>query len=80
MTIPRSNRTNTVRIDGRMHRLGYLPRTIENRPDENSGEVSLLPKVQIVWDLWGVGIIGPGLFVGHGSDVDEGERFQPRVG
>ena len=46
--------------------------TVENRTDEDSGEIGLLPKVQIEWDLRSVRVIGPGLFVGHGSDVDEG--------
>ena len=51
--------------------------TVEDRTDENSGEICLLLKVQIVRDLWGVGIIGPRfvLRVRHGSDVDEGGRF-----
>ena len=49
-----------------------FPLTIENRTDEVSGEIGLLPKVQVEWNLWSVRIIGPGLFVGHGSDADEG--------
>jgi len=49
-----------------------FPLTIENCTDEDSGEIGLLPKVQFEWNLWSVRIIGPGLFVGHGSDVDEG--------
>jgi len=49
--------------------------TIENRTDENSGEICLLLKVQVVRDLWSVWIVGPGfvLRVRHDSDVDKGE-------
>ena len=48
--------------------------TIENRADEITGESDLLQRVQIVPDLWGVGIIGPGLELGvrHSSGVHEG--------
>lgn len=48
--------------------------TIENRADEISGEPDLLQKVQVVRDLWRIGIIGPGLKVrvSHGSSVCKG--------
>jgi len=73
MTIPKINRTNEVSVDGPRGRRECLARTIEHRADENSGKSGLLPKIKIVWDLWGVGVIGPRLFrrVRHGSDVDE---------
>jgi len=44
---------------------GYPERTIENRADEKSGEIDLLPKVQTVRDPWSIGIIGPGLELRH---------------
>ena len=42
--------------------------TVEYRADENPSEIGLLSEVQRIWDLWGVGTIGPGLCrrVGHG--------------
>ena len=45
--------------------------TIEYRGDKKSSETVLLYKVQQKWDLWSVGVIGPGGFwrVRHGSDV-----------
>ena len=48
--------------------------TIENRGNENSGEVGCSFKVQVVRDLWSIRIVGPGLFlrVRHDSDVCEG--------
>ena len=44
-------------------------RTIENRPDEISGEIDLLPKVQTVPDVWSTRIIRPWLKLRdrHGS-------------
>ena len=51
--------------------------TIENRADENSGQVGLLVVVYIVWDFWSIWIIGPRLLlrVIHGPDIRE-EEFQ----
>jgi len=59
--IPRTNQIDRVSTD-RKH-----------RGDENSGEIGLFLDVQIVWDLWSIGIIGPGLFleVKHDPGVDE---------
>ena len=47
--------------------------TIKDPTDENSGEISLLCKVQPVEDIWSVGIIGPGqrCRVVHGSNLNE---------
>ena len=61
------------------HPCGWgLMRTVENRTDEKSGEICLLPKVQIVWDLWSIRVAGPRAFlrVGHDSGVySEGVRI-----
>ena len=48
-------------------------RTVENTADDCSGEGGLFPKVQIVWDLRSIRIIGPGR-VGHGSSGVQKER------
>ena len=53
--------------------------TVEYHAGEITGEVSLLFQVQPVWNLWGVGIIGPGLFrrIGHRSSVSKrGDGFR----
>ena len=57
-------------MDGRTACLG---RTIENGGDETSGEPGLFIKVQIIWDLRSVGVVGPHprLRVEHGLDVCE---------
>ena len=67
--------------DGWPRRRGYPERTIENRADENSGEIELLYKVQIVPDLWSIGIIGPGLElrIGH-RDEESGPGWDRRPG
>lgn len=55
----------------------YLGRTVENRADEHSGKIGLLPKVKIVGDLRSDGIIRPWLLlvVRHGSDAYKGGRI-----
>ena len=54
-------------------RWGYLVRAIENRANKKSTKIELFGKVYLVLDIWGVGIIGPQLFlrVGHDPDVHE---------
>lgn len=46
-------------------------RTIGYSADEISCEGFLLPKVQPGWDLWGIGIVGPGRspWIGHDFGV-----------
>ena len=60
-------------MDGRMWRWGCLGRTIEHRANEKAGEIGLLGKVRVVWDVWGTGIIGPwlSLRVRHVADIHE---------
>lgn len=45
--------------------------TVEYRAYEDAGEIGLLSEVKRVWNLWGVGAIGPGLCrrIGHGLGV-----------
>jgi len=75
--MPGSSPTNKVSLVTQARKWGRIAHTIENRTDENSGEICLLLKVQVVRDLWGIGIIGPGFVirVRHDSDADEGERL-----
>ena len=53
---------------------------MEHQADEGSGEIRLLIRVQPVWDIWSVRVIGPRLFLsaGHDPDVHE-ERFLRRA-
>jgi len=58
-------------------------RTIENQTDEDSGKIGLLRVVQIVWDLWNIGVIGllfPLKRAGHDSDMYEGGRIPAEGG
>ena len=71
MTVPRINRTtevSTVGGDVKARGPGAY------RGDEISGERGLLERVQTVWNLWGVRVIGKWLFlrVRHSSDVRGG--------
>ena len=54
--------------------------TIQNRVDESSGKIDLLPKVYKVRDLRSVGVVGERLPLsgGHDSDVYE-EEFRQRA-
>lgn len=70
MTIPGINEVRTGR---RTSGQGDLARTIEDRANKNSGKSSLLPEVQIVRDLWSIGILGERL--GHGLNVYSGGRI-----
>lgn len=71
MVIPVINQTSVVSMGGRTCRRGRLSRTVENRGDEHSGKVGLLLKVQNIWDLWSIGVVGPRLLlrVRHSPDV-----------
>lgn len=58
-------------------------RTVEYCTDERSCEIRLLREVQPGWDLWSVGIIGPGCSqrVRHGLDMCDWRVFgEGRVG
>ena len=70
----RAPRTNKLSTDRQARRWGCPGRTIENRGDEGSGEIGLLCKVQIVWDLRSIRIVRPRLFlsVRHSSGGCEG--------
>ena len=61
--IPRTSQTDKITMDKRTCRWGCLGHTIEHRADENSSKVGLLPKVQLVWDIWSVGVLGPRLLL-----------------
>jgi len=57
-------------------------RTVENRAEENSGEIDLLLKVLTVWDLGSIRVIGPRLElrVRHASSVYMGGGNSVRRG
>ena len=67
-------------MDGRSCGGECFGRTIENRANENCGEICLLLEVQRIRDAWSIRISRP-RFLGarHGSDVyDEGFRLGVR--
>ena len=74
VSIPRIDRRKGVSTDRQMCRQWCLACTIQNKADDSSGEPGLLHQVQVVLNLWSVGIVGPRLElgVGHSSDVYEG--------
>jgi len=79
MMIPRTiDRTNEVSKNRTNRHIGR--QTVENRANKSLGENCLLPKVQIIRDLWGVWAIGPWFRrrVRHGSDVFEGKGRSKR--
>ena len=51
-------------------RTGICDRTVYDCHDKNRAHTQLLGEVDNVWDLWGVGIVRPGLpqGIGHGAD------------
>lgn len=74
-------------MDSQTGNRGSLLRTIKNRAEECSVKCALLYEVHIIWDLWSIGSIGPGLEprVRHGSSAyeeggDSVEPAGPKVG
>ena len=57
-------------VDNRACRWGCFAYTIEHRANEKSGEIGLLVKVQLVFDIWGIGIIGPRILLRARHDLD----------
>ena len=70
MVIPGTNQTKNMSTDRRTCGRGCLGCTIENRGEEISDHIVLLPIVQTVWDRWSVGIIRPRVLLGvrHGPN------------
>ena len=56
--------------DSRACRWGCIACTIEHRANERSSEIGLLLKVHLVFDIWGIGIIGPRLLLRARHDLD----------
>ena len=57
-------------VDNWACRWGCFAYTIEHRANEKSGEIGLLVKVQLVFDIWGIGIIGPRILLRARHDLD----------